>query len=674
MQLSQQQQQAFDAIKTFIDSDASIFILRGYAGTGKTTMIKEVVNYAKPRQSIRLMAPTGRAARVLEHRTGCHADTIHRGIYNAIGVELKETDDVAKSEFKMHLSIVSDTEKKLVIIDEASMISSKTSTDEIFEAGTNNLMDDLLTYVRPNSGGKIIFIGDPAQLPPVGDSCSQALNPDFFAKKGMKVMHAELTEILRQKGDSAILRNSMKIRNLLDTSTRNQLVFEERAGEVESLKPDEIIPQYLRMKDHGTIGAIICYTNHDAAQYNKDIRQAIFGSPDSPLHIGEPLMVTQNNYHLNVMNGEWLTVTHIGSTEHTSTRVYVDEGGAKVAKHIEMHFLNVTITDNFGNQHDCKLLLNFLENDRAALTISEHKALFIDFRKRNPELKPHTKEFAKDIFNDPYYNCLKAKYGYAVTGHKCQGGEWSSVIVDYSGRTGFSDECLRWDYTATTRASHTLYIANMPRITPFTKFHIDPITACHKMNEDCRIISHTDTSPYLSADAEPFRHAKALCIAANMADTPFGIDRIVSKPYQEMYFISTPEGIGRFDIRYRKGGLFNKSTTVNPSAYSTEICQLLDDERNMPIEFTYSPSDDIHSHLFSLISAAASSLNIPITNVVERPDYSVDYFFITSGSFSMMKIYVTAKKTVTYARPMSLSGPNDNQLALLINEIKKLCS
>ena len=232
MQLTQQQKSVLSKISDFIVSEANIFILRGYAGTGKTTMIQTIVNEISKSISVVLMAPTGRAARVLASKTDHDASTIHRAIYGRAAIRAKKCDDIADLEFKYVFPVGQSNDKIVAIIDEASMLCSRTIQQELFQFGTDNLMDDLLTYVRPSFGGKLIFVGDPAQLPPVGESESNALRREFFEEKGFKVMEAELTEVLRQSGESVILKNAMQIRNLLEKDKRNRLVFEEKANEV----------------------------------------------------------------------------------------------------------------------------------------------------------------------------------------------------------------------------------------------------------------------------------------------------------------------------------------------------------------------------------------------------------------------------------------------------------
>jgi ATP-dependent exoDNAse (exonuclease V) alpha subunit len=193
MELTIQQQQILEGIQEFMNSDASVYILRGYAGTGKTTMVKQIADFVAQKCRVALMAPTGRAARVLETKTGRIATTIHKAIYGKATLDTKKVDDIAETEFKLCFPIDKVEGPVVAIVDEASMLCSRKIPHELFRFGTDNLMDDLLTYVRPSFGGKVIFVGDPAQLPPVGELDSQALNEKFFQEKGLKVMKGELT-------------------------------------------------------------------------------------------------------------------------------------------------------------------------------------------------------------------------------------------------------------------------------------------------------------------------------------------------------------------------------------------------------------------------------------------------------------------------------------------------
>jgi len=674
MKLTAQQNNVFEKIKTFMNSDASVFILRGYAGTGKTTMVKIIADYISLSHEVRLMAPTGRAARVLSQKTGFNATTIHKAIYNQACVVSEEVKDVAESQFKFVFPIIKNDHAGniVAIVDEASMVCSRKIQHELFVFGTDNLLEDLLDFVRPLYGGKVIFVGDPAQLPPVGESKSNALLADYFKERNLRVIEEELTEVLRQKGDSAILKNAMMKRDLLNKEKRNHLEFEEKENDVESLPTGDFLNKYLdyRLKSNAHDSVVICYSNSAASRYNRDIRTFLYGI-DLSLKKNDILLIVQNNYRLERMNGEFVPVLNVGTRVQQSAPIYVQIGGEKKRIIISINFIQVTVPDGSGVPMTCMLIEDLLANDNATISIDENRALYINFCIRNPQLKQGTQEFAEALMSDPYYNAIRAKYGYAVTGHKSQGGEWGKVFVDYTGRTGLSDDCLRWAYTATTRAQKTLYVTNLPHVTPFSKFRIDPIQRCKSIEAECRKIETIETTPFHGLMTENHLRAKYQCIVRNMESTPYCVQSVMSKPYLEIYQIQTPNGSDRFDIHYKVGGIFLSAKPTTLNSHTQQILLLLNDERQMPIVFDYKPSDEIHEKLYTMIRSACDGLSIQLTNVVEHhEDYSVVYYMRTSGTFSYIKIYVNNSGFVTYAKPMSLLGADDNELEAVINEIK----
>lgn len=674
MELTILQNKVFEQIKAFLNSDASVFILRGYAGTGKTTMVKVIADYIKQSRQLAMMAPTGRAARVLATKTGHKAVTIHKAIYAKAHIEPKKVKDIAESEYKFVFPInESENGGNIVaIVDEASMVCSRKIEHELFIFGTDNLMEDLLTFVRPNFGGKVIFVGDPAQLPPVGESVSNALRAEYFKEKGLKVVEAELTEVLRQKGDSVILKNAMMIRDLLQKDKRNQLVFEEQKDDVEMVPSEQFLDKYLKYrKEYGRHDSvIICYSNKSANRYNRDIRKSLYGG-DVPLRENDILLITQNNYRLNRMNGEFVPVLSVGARTQQSAPVYAQIGGKRQRIVITLNFIQVTVPDGDGNPMLCMLLEDLLTSDKATISIDENRALYINFCMRHPSLKQGTQVFADALLNDEYYNAIRAKYGYAVTGHKCQGGEWGKVFVDYTDRTGLDDDSLRWAYTATTRAQKTLYVSNLPHITPFSKFRIESIQKCKSIDPECRILNEVPPTPFHDKNVDNGIRAKYHCIVKNLKNTPYKIVSVQSRPYLEIYNIQTPDGVDRYDLYYKTGIIFQPAKASSTNKHTQQIEMMLNDERGMPYKYDYTPSDDSHSKLFDLIRSACDSLSVQITNVVEHAeDFCTIYYMRTSGTFSYIKVYINSDGFITYAKPMSLKGNEDGELGAIIKIIK----
>lgn len=674
MELTKQQNEVFKKIKAFMESDASVFILRGYAGTGKTTMVKVVADYITQSRDLYLMAPTGRAARVLSQKTKRMATTIHKAIYEGTCLVSKDTNDIAETEFKLVFPIRTSKQdgKNVVIVDEASMLCSRKIKHELYKFGSDNLMEDLLTFIRPGFGGKVIFVGDPAQLPPVGESVSNALRAEYFQKQGLKVMEAELTEVLRQKNDSIILKNAMMIRDLLKKDKRNSLVFEEKKDDVETISANCFLEKYLdyRKKSDKNDSVVICFSNKSASRYNRAIRTDLYGK-DVPVRENDVLMIIQNNYNLGRMNGEFVPVLSVGERTQQSAPVYVQVGGVKQRKIITLNFVQVTVTNGLGNPCLCMLLEDLLNSDKPELSIDETRALYINFCMRHPELRQGTQQFSLVLMQDAYYNAIRAKYGYAVTGHKCQGGEWGKVFVDYTGRTGLDNDSLRWAYTATTRAQKTLYVANLPHITPFSKFRIDPIQKCNRIDPECRILNEVGPTPFHDLNVDNAIRAKYHCIVKNMEFSPYSVVSVLSNPYLETYNIQTPDGVDRYDLYYKTGPVFQPVKAVVPNSHSVLIAMMMDDEHGMSYKFDYIPSDESYSQLYNLIRSACDTLGIQITNVVEhKEDYNVVYYMRTSSTFSYIKVYVNAEGFITYAKPMSLKGTEDRDLCSIVEIIK----
>lgn len=588
-------------------------------------------------------------------------------------LSIKKVKDVADSEFKFVFPI-NQSEKGgniVAIVDEASMLCSRKIEHELFVFGTDNLMEDLLTFVRPNFGGKVIFVGDSAQLPPVGESVSNALRAEYFQEQGLNVIEAELTEVLRQKADSVILKNAMMIRDLIKKDKRNQLVFEEQKDDVEMVPSEQFLDKYIKYRKesgrHDSV--IICFSNKSANRYNIDIRKALYGG-DVPLRENDILLITQNNYRLNRMNGEFVPVLSVGARTQQSAPVYAQIGGKKERIVITLNFIQVTVPDGNGNPKPCMLLEDLLTSDKATISIDENRALYINFCMRHPYLKQDTEAFAEALLNDVYYNAIRAKYGYAVTGHKCQGGEWGKVFVDYTGRTGLDDDSLRWAYTATTRAQKTLYIANLPHITPFSKFRIEPIQKCKNIAPECRILNEVPPTPFHNENVDNGVRAKYHCIAKNMEYTPYRIISVQSRPYLEIYNIQTPDGVDRYDIFYKAGDIFQPAKATSPNQHTPLIEIMLNDERGMSCKFDYIPSDESHGKLLDLIRSACDTISVQITNVVEhQEDFSTIYYMRTSGTFSYIKVYVNSDGFITYAKPMSLKGKDDGELSAIIEII-----
>ena len=673
MKLTSQQQQVLDNIKTFLDSDVSVFILKGYAGTGKTTMIRTIIEEIKNREKKPiLMAPTGRAARVLESKNSWEANTIHRCIYELDTIETKEGSDDIRFIFPLK-NKEDEANDHICIVDESSMIGTREVQNELFEFGTGSLLNDLLTYVAPNRGGKIIFVGDPMQLPPVGDNVSNALDEKYFESIGLKAMVSELTDVVRQGAGSAILSNAMKVRALIESQQKNNLVFDRQENEVIDMEGYKMPEQLLSLYPKPEIGqsVIIAFSNRQARDYNYAVREMLYPE-QKQIVVGDILQVVSNNYKLNVMNGDFVKIVAInGETEYQSAPVYINIGGQRMQHKITLSFRNVRIRLDNELEISCKIIENMLDDADPNLTFAQIQALYINFCMRYPQLKRGSHLFKEYLKADPYFNALRVKYGYAITGHKSQGGEWNTVFVDYTGRTGLNTDCLRWTYTVTTRASHTLYGYNMPNVTPMSKLQVAPIIKASKPRDEYLSFTDVPETPFHSKDAPNFLKAKYWVVLDELKKENCIIKNVESKNYCEWYYIEDASGfIHTVQCTYNKAGLFTRYQAGDTSEGILRILSLVQTNMTMLCSFRYVPSNELLRELYNYVESICSELNVKITNIVEHlSNYNVYYYLQSSGKYSCIQFYITKDGFISYAQPFSDLGNDDNVLKDVIERL-----
>lgn len=436
-----QQVQVMAALARFCRTDApsdSVFMLCGYAGTGKTTLVSALVRALHDAEiSSVLLAPTGRAAKVFASYSGFPAYTIHRKIYRP------------PSPGRPFTAVMDNTHSHTVfIVDEASMIGT---TDE----GGTDLLSDLIHYVYTGHACRLILLGDTAQLPPVGCEDSPALQPDVLRSYGLRVTRVQLTDTVRQARSSGILYNATRLRQMMKMSPLPLPEIKFGFGDVIELPGDELQETISELYADDGIDETIIVTraNWRATQFNLAIRTTILGREEE-LTRDELLLVAKNNYHWSakvaeldfIANGDTARVVRLYGVE--------DKYGFRFADvRLAFPYRSVEI--------DCKIVLECLTSNSPALTGEDQQRLF-DAVYNDPELfSEYTPRGTRlrSMKNNPYYQALQVKYAYAVTCHKAQGGQWTNVIVDMA---GVSTDALttmdfyRWLYTATTRATTRL--------------------------------------------------------------------------------------------------------------------------------------------------------------------------------------------------------------------------
>lgn len=420
----------------------SVFILKGYAGTGKTTLMGCLIRWfhSVDRKTV-LLAPTGRSAKVLAAHSGYPASTIHRRIYSV--------KDDGSGRMSMEL-MANKSERTIFIVDEASMIGDASQSDGYFN---RSLIHDLIAYVNSGEKCRLILIGDDAQLPPVGMDLSPALDKNELSQITMRpVFDYTLREVVRQDKASLILENATKLREDIASEQWERLsLLTDRNRDVTILEQDELEDELNNAFNPDTNEAlIICRSNKDANQFNLQIRVRIFDRQQI-IESGDRLMVVKNNYHWKIpgrrqnflANGDMLNID----------RVYA------ITEYGEFQFAEcqVSLVDEEIGSFNLILLLNSLQFEGPNLPAKELKRLrqtMIDSGGLDPN------ESFEKFFQNPYFNAVQVKYAYAVTCHKSQGGQWSKIFL-FQGY--LTDEMLnkalyRWIYTAITRATSHLHL------------------------------------------------------------------------------------------------------------------------------------------------------------------------------------------------------------------------
>ncbi len=449
--LSYDQQLASQAISEFITSSEvySCFLLKGYAGTGKTTLVAALVK-ALTENGIKvvLLAPTGRAAKVMSSYSGFPAYTIHKWIYK----QKSQSDGVGSFVLDRNLN-----RNCIFITDEASMLSNSSVDESVF--GTGQLLSDLVSYIQSGDNCKLILVGDEAQLPPVKLSVSPAMNPKELSYLGYETIEMTLTEVLRQESESGILNNATILRESLTEGLKTPPKF-----------CDKGFPDFIRVTGQEVIEAIencygkdgveetviINYSNKRANLYNQGIRNRILWHEDE-ITSGDLLMVARNNYFWSesiegipfIANGDTLKIKKI--------KGHKELYGFRFAE------ADVELIDYQQQEFTAMLLLDTLSVDGPSLPSDRQKVLFEKVLEDYEQVKTKAARIKK-LKTDPYFNALQVKFAYAITCHKAQGGQWKNVFVDqgFVNPQNINSDYYRWLYTAITRATQKVYLVNFP--------------------------------------------------------------------------------------------------------------------------------------------------------------------------------------------------------------------
>lgn len=430
--LKPQQEKAFAGLQDFVEKSSNkIFILKGYASTDKTVLMRGFIKWLGENENIySLLASTGRAVKVLSDKTSTKATTIYSHIYffKDLDEDLESMssmqeqlsiDDKGQISLVFDLKTINTESEKIYIVDEASMVADIPDTGGSFaKFGSSELLNDLLTY---NVKGKFIFIGDPCQLPPIGEDISPALSKKYIEQKyNHIVQQIELTEIIRHALANGIITASLLLRNLQTTNPSVKFASFPLKGysniNLYSSHASLLNSYIQKIRDNGfEYATLICQTNRHCSDLNKIIRASL-GKSSNLIESGNILLVTQNNYLTNLVNGDLVRVIQTGKKEYCSGLSFLH---FEVQELMSKHTFNVLLIEDIIYSISTNL------NDK------QHKDLMIDYYHRMKEKRIRQKDqaFKDKMLTDPYLNALKAVYGYALTCHKSQGGEWNEVFL-----------------------------------------------------------------------------------------------------------------------------------------------------------------------------------------------------------------------------------------------------
>ena len=683
--LNPDQEKVIQNLENFLESKHSVFILKGYAGTGKTTLIKGLIDALKvENKKFVLCAPTGRASKILRNKTG-YGKTIHSTIYdfdNLITIN-SENEDFAEHSFQFSFPIIKLQENTIIIVDEASMISSKESKNELFNFGTNILLNDLLTFAQlHNSHNKMIIIGDPAQLPPVGDNNSWALEKSFFDDKKILAREVFLTQVMRQN-NNLILENAMSIRKCIENPNHKELKFQFDEDSCINFNNKNVVNKYCELFPYPDFenGIIINFSNAQNYWYNKEIRENYFPN-SSNIAVGDIVQIISNNYHkykTEIYNGEFAKVLAVGETISQSAPVYVEVNGERKKKTITLLYRKVTLRlPDFDDDIEAYINDSLLESTARDLTIDEMKAVYINTVMRFKESHPHSKikseEFKNFLKSDDFYNAIRVKYGYSITGHKSQGGEWKSVFVDYFGRVSLRKDPLRWAYTVTTRASENLYAINFPEFGQFYKLKFSNIGNIAHLPNDAFNFDKVPTSPLHKNNEHKCKSWLFWNILSKIEDSEFNIEYIKSEEYLEKYTFRYFDELIIVHFHHKQSGFFEKDFEITSNKTSaTERLETLLSKRNEVIfPFEYKATLPFLEGLYNIVSASCNDLDIRIFNISENIDkYYINYYFETSNKISYIQFFFNKNGEFSTAMPKTFGDINDEKLFNLIEKIKE---
>ncbi len=690
--LTDDQTELVNRLERFLDGNTeSIFLLKGYAGTGKTFVTKGLTEYFRAiGRNYVLAAPTGKASKVIASKTKSPAYTIHKTIYSFDDIAEYRDDDTDGTEtfkFYAQLAVNSLSADTVYIVDEASMIADVYQEAEFFRFGTGYLLADFLKFVNLDHNDhskKVIFIGDDAQLPPVGMKFSPALDANYlFTNHHARSTGYELSEVVRQKSESGVIANAIPVREALHAKVFNKLVIDFGYADVEKVEHQDLMARYLDScggKINGE-SIVIAYSNSDVGDYNIRIREHFFpGYPE--VMPGDKVMAVSNSdaYGIFISNGDFGLIRQVLSAAEKRTVILKrknPDSGALEEIPVSLLFKDVVVgfKDLEGVSHffQVKIIENLLYSKEPSLSSDQTKALYLDFCIRNPLLKRKSAEFKHALKTDPYFNALRLKFGYAITCHKAQGSEWNNVFVNCkSHQSQLAAEYFRWLYTAITRTGRSLYLLDPPNIQPWRGIKVvpnpgdllpvpRPPEATPAVSADSQRPSPTLSPQYSDTFGIPESAPFLLSVLAEVRKLIDGkgiaIEEVFHNQYQEVYHFKREAEYARVNISYNGRNKIAGVASPHLTSLGAELISLLSalkgrifaggDSAVADVRFAKQFLNDFHEKVLSL----SSENGITVLKVVEQP-WSQRYSFSKDGAVAVYEVYYNGRDQFTWCKPV----------------------
>lgn len=692
--LTDGQTELVDSLERFLDNKTeTVFLLKGYAGTGKTFITKGLTEYFRTLgRNYVLAAPTGKASKVIASKTKSPAYTIHKTIYSFDEIAEYRDDDTDGTEtFKFYakLAVNSLSADTVYIVDEASMIPDVYQEAEFFRFGTGYLLADFLKFVNLDHNDhskKVIFIGDNAQLPPVGMNFSPALDAGYLCQEhNSRSTEFVLSEVVRQKSESGVIANAIPLRKALQDKVFNRLTVDFNYSDVRKVEHANLMDRYLEScggKINGE-SIVIAHSNSDVGDYNRRIREHFFPGCQT-VAPGDKVMAVSNSnaYGMYISNGDFGLIRQVlsDSEERTVTlkRKSRDTGQLEEIS-ISLLFKDVVVgfkdLDGASRFFKAKIVEDLLYSKEPALSSDQNKALYLDFCIRNNNLKKQSAEFKHALKADPYFNALRLKFGYAITCHKAQGSEWNNVFVKCkSHQSQLTADYFRWLYTAITRTAKNLYLLDPPDIQPWSgiKMVSNPaidILAPGQPEKESSAIPAPQPSTVPAAPLQSFRtfgipeNAKVLLsllaeVRRLIDGKDIAIEEVLHNQWQESYHFIRGNEFARVDISYTSRNKVSTIASRNPEALGSELAELLSVLKGRPlitggdsavaaVSFPKQFLNDFHEKVLGLCSAHG----ITVQNVVEQ-QWSQRYSFAKDNAVAVYDVWYNGRDQFTTCQPV----------------------